>query len=135
MTFSDSAGYLERRGAYELDPALPLVDGQQQTPAGQAMFGGLHLSRPRPLRVAGSSRERRERRAGAADETERSLGEIDYLWGGRDEDMRQGALRFRDPETGAFLTADTPASRCWSVCRGCWRLPNGTKEAKPTMTI
>jgi serine/threonine-protein kinase HipA len=41
-------------------------------------------------------------RAADAAVTPRSFGEIDYLLGVRD-DLRQGALRFRDPDTGVFL--------------------------------
>ena len=43
--------------------------------------------------------------APSQDRDRRSLGEIDYLLGVRD-DMRQGALRFRDPETEAFLAEE-----------------------------
>jgi serine/threonine-protein kinase HipA len=43
-TFAYDPGYLVRPDAYELDPALSLVAGQQQTPAGRAMFGALRTS-------------------------------------------------------------------------------------------
>ena len=38
-TFSYDSSYLARDDAYALDPALPLVSGQQQTPLGHALFG------------------------------------------------------------------------------------------------
>ncbi len=38
-TFSYASDFLERPDAYELDPLLPLFEGQQQTPEGKAIFG------------------------------------------------------------------------------------------------
>src|SRR3954453_11564193 len=38
-TFAYDAGYLAHPHAYELDPGLPLVTGQQQTAAGRPIFG------------------------------------------------------------------------------------------------
>lgn len=100
-TFTYAATYLERPGAYELDPALQLVAGQQQTAAGHPMFGAFTDCAPdrwgRRL-IARARRRNAEREEG----TESSLGEIDYLLGVRD-DMRQGALRFRQPGTPTFL--------------------------------
>ncbi len=100
-TFSYAGEYLARRGAYELDPRLPLAAGQQQTSAGRAMFGALSDCAPdrwgRRL-IARAERERVRREGGA----ERSFGEIDFLLGVRD-DLRQGALRLRDPATGVYL--------------------------------
>ena len=100
-TFSYATDYLARRDAYELDPLLPLVAGQQQTPAGRAIFGAFSDSAPDRWgrRLIQRAERRRARRD---DETERSFGEIDYLVGVRD-DLRQGALRFRNPETGGYL--------------------------------
>lgn len=107
-TFSYATSYLERSDAYELDPALPLVDGQLQTPAKQALFGAFTDCAPdRWGRTLVKRAERR--RAEAANETARGLGEIEYLLGARD-DMRQGALRFRDPESSVFLAEEKPAS-------------------------
>src|SRR4051812_33180471 len=46
-TFAYDPVYLARGdGAYQLDPALPLVDGQQQTAAGRALFGAFTDSAP-----------------------------------------------------------------------------------------
>jgi serine/threonine-protein kinase HipA len=103
-TFSYDNDYLARPGAYALDPTLPLSAGPQQTPAGHATFGA--FSDCAPDRWGRRLIQRRERqRAKAEDRSERSIGEIDYLLGVRD-DMRQGALRFRDPENGTFLAAE-----------------------------
>jgi serine/threonine-protein kinase HipA len=95
------SGYLTRPDAYELDPALPLVDGRQQTPLGRAMFGAFSDCAPDRWgrRLIARAEGRRAGREGAA---ERSFGEMDYLLGVRD-DLRQGALRLRDPTTGIYL--------------------------------
>lgn len=104
-TFSYAAEYLAYPDAYELDPALPLVAGQLQTPAGRAIFGAFSDCAPdrwgRRL-IQRAEQHRIGRDGGAA----RSFGEIDYLLGVRD-DLRQGALRFRDPESGTYATEET----------------------------
>jgi len=103
-TFSYVPAYLEQPAAFELDPTLPLRDGLQQTPAGREIFGAFGDSAPdRWGRVLIGRAE--QRRAKAQDRTRRSLGEIDYLLGARD-DMRQGALRYRDPQTEIFLASE-----------------------------
>jgi serine/threonine-protein kinase HipA len=103
-TFAYSDDYLAHRAAYELDPALPLVSGPQQTPAGRSMFGAFTDCAP-----DGWGRrliQRAERiRARDDDVSARSLGEIDYLLGVRD-DLRQGAVRFRDPASGVYLAQE-----------------------------
>jgi len=103
-TFAYLPDYLTRPDAYELDPALPLVTGQQQTPVGRALFGA--FSDCAPDRWGRRLMQRGERRRARHERTaERSFGEVDYLLGVRD-DLRQGALRFRDPDTGAYLADD-----------------------------
>jgi len=103
-TFAYSPEYLGHPAAFELDPTLPLRDGLQQTPTGREIFAAFGDCAPdRWGRVLIGRAERR--RAKAQDQTRRSLGEIDYLLGARD-DMRQGALRFRDPETETFLARE-----------------------------
>ena len=104
-TFAYDAGYLARPDAYELDPALALVAYQQQTPTGRAMFGAFSDCAPDRWgrRLIARAEGQRVRREGGA---ERSFGEIDYLLGVRD-DLRQGALRFRDPNTGTYLADET----------------------------
>ena len=100
-TFAYAPEYLARPEAYELDPALPLVAGQQQTPVGRALFGA--FSDCAPDRWGRRLMQRGERRRARHERTaERSFGEIDYLLGVRD-DLRQGALRFRDPDTRTYL--------------------------------
>ena len=104
-TFAYDAGYLASPVAYELDPALPLVAGQQQTPAGRAIFGAFSDCAPdrwgRRLINCAEERRVRDEGSGAA----RSFGEIDYVLGVRD-DLRQGALRFRAPQTGTYLARE-----------------------------
>jgi serine/threonine-protein kinase HipA len=100
-TFAYAADYLAREDAYELDPGLPLVAGPQQTAEGRAIFGA--FADCAPDRWGRRLIQRTERRRALREEaTERSLGEADYLLGVRD-DLRQGALRFRDPERGTYL--------------------------------
>jgi serine/threonine-protein kinase HipA len=100
-TFAYATSYLARRDAYQLDPALPLVAGTQQTPSDQAIFGAFSDCAPdrwgRTL-IHRAERERIRREGGG----ERSFGEIHYLLGVRD-DLRQGALRFRDPQSETYL--------------------------------
>jgi serine/threonine-protein kinase HipA len=104
-TFSYVAEYLGHPSAYELDPALPLVAGQQQTQAGRPIFGAFSDCAPDRWgrRLIHRAEQRRVGREGGA---ARSFGEIDYLLGVRD-DLRQGALRFRDSETGTYLAQET----------------------------
>lgn len=104
-TFSYAREYLAHRDAYELDPGLPLFDGQQQTRAGQAMFGALSDCAPDRWgrRLIARAERQRATREGVA---ERSFGEIDFLLGVRD-DLRQGALRLRDPATSIYLADET----------------------------
>jgi serine/threonine-protein kinase HipA len=101
-TFAYDSGYLAHPDAYALDPALALLDSQQRTPVGQAMFGAFSDSAPDRWgrRLIARAEGQRARREGGP---ERSFGETDHLLGVRD-DLRQGALRFRDPATGAYRT-------------------------------
>ena len=100
-TFVYDPIYLAHREAYPLDPLLPLSDGQIQTPLGRPTFGAFSDCAPDRWgrRLIERNDRRRTERAGGA---ERGLGEMDFLLGVRD-DLRQGALRFADPETGVFL--------------------------------
>lgn len=100
-TFAYVPEFLARGDAYELDPALPLAAGQQQTPAGRPTFGA--FSDCAPDRWGRRLVDRAERQqTGDGQGAHRNFGEIDYLLGVRD-DLRQGALRFRDRRTGAYL--------------------------------
>jgi len=101
-TFAYASEYLATRGAYLLDPELPLRSGAHQTRVGRPLFGALTDCAPdRWGRTLITRREaalaRDEQRAA------RALGEIDFLLGVRD-DLRQGALRFRSG-VGPFLAA------------------------------
>jgi serine/threonine-protein kinase HipA len=103
-SFAYDAGYLAHPGAYALEPALPLVAGQHQTAGERAMFAA--FSDCAPDRWGRRLIHRNEERRAQADGTaERSFGEIDYLLGVRD-DLRQGALRFVEPDDGTYLSPE-----------------------------
>ncbi|MFV9673466.1 MAG: type II toxin-antitoxin system HipA family toxin [Acidimicrobiia bacterium] len=103
-TFTYDSGYLADVEAYELDPALPLVTGGLQTPEGRPMFNA--FTDAAPDRWGRGLIDRLERlRASTSGTTPRRVTEFDYLVGVRD-DLRQGALRLRDRETGRFVAAD-----------------------------
>lgn len=114
-TFTYTSGYLSTPGAYALDPELPLTTGARQTRVGAALFGA--FTDCAPDRWGRTLVTRREAAlAHAEGRATRSLGEIDYLLGVRD-DLRQGALRFRngsgpflaDDDTGVPALTDLPA--------------------------
>lgn len=115
-SFTYDASYLAHEEAYALDPSLPLVQGALQTPVGLQMFRAFADAAPDRWGRALIMRAERQR-ATAEGGTALTLGEIEFLLGVRD-DLRQGALRFRDPATGAFLA---PAD---------WGVPHLTDLAK-----
>lgn len=102
-SFAYDASYLAREDAYALDPAMPLVQGALQTSVGLHMFRAFADTAPDRWGRALITRAEK-RRATAEGGTARTLGEIEFLLGVRD-DLRQGALRFRDPATGVFLAS------------------------------
>lgn len=103
-TFIYAEQYLARQGAYALDPLLPLSSGQHQTPLGRSIFGAFSDCAPdRWGRMLIHRRYRAE--AGNGHTGEQSFGEVDYLLGVRD-DLRQGALRFREPSGAEFLASE-----------------------------
>jgi serine/threonine-protein kinase HipA len=104
-TFSYREDYLERAEAYELDPGLPLHTGQQHTAVGQSLFGAMSDCAPDGWgrRLVRRAEAQRARDAGAQ---QRRLTEVDFLLGARD-DLRQGALRFREHDGRRYLAADT----------------------------
>jgi serine/threonine-protein kinase HipA len=105
QTFSYAPEYLGRKGAYPLDPALPLDAGQLQTPVGREIFGA--FSDCAPDRWGRMLIQRRQRKSDPNENRgDRSFGEVDHLLGVRD-DLRQGALRFRDPGSTRFLATET----------------------------
>jgi serine/threonine-protein kinase HipA len=101
-TFAYTSAYLRRSDAYALDPALPLFSGQHQTSSNREIFGA--FSDCSPDRWGKMLIKRRYDKQDGRD-GDVSFGEIDYLLGVRD-DLRQGALRFRDPSTGEFLASE-----------------------------
>jgi len=104
-TFAYDTAYLADPDAYALDPGLPLVAGHQQTAVGRAIFGAFSDCAPDRWgrRLVDRAEKHRTRDEGAS--AQRSFGEVDYLLCVRD-DLRQGALRFRDPQTGAHLASE-----------------------------
>lgn len=104
MTFSYEASYLADRDAYPLDPSLPLFEGGQQTPEGFKIFGAFSDSAPdrwgRRL-IARNESKRVEREGGA----QRTFGEFEFMIG-VDDEVRQGALRFRRPGSKDFLAVE-----------------------------
>jgi serine/threonine-protein kinase HipA len=104
-TFAYLPEYLAQAEAYELDPGLPLLEGQQQTAVGQALFGAFSDCAPdgwgRRLVVRAEQHRAREE-----SRTTRGLAEIDYLLGARD-DLRQGALRLRSSDEDAYLATNS----------------------------
>lgn len=100
-TFTYDESWLADPRGYALEPSLPLVSGPQHTDPGQAMFRGFADSAPD--RWGRRMVERAERlRAEQAGSVARRLSEAGYVLGVRD-DLRQGAVRFRDPATSAYL--------------------------------
>jgi serine/threonine-protein kinase HipA len=112
-SFAYETSYLSDARAYELDPALPLVAGTQQTSLGRSIFGAFSDSCPdrwgRRL-IERAERRRSEAKGVAA----RSFGQFDLLLGVRD-DLRQGAVRYStdvgfvaDEATGVPAMTDLP---------------------------
>ncbi len=102
-SFEYDRGWLSRRGAFALDPELPLGPGRFHTahPLFRAFLD------PAPDRWGQTLMRRAERaRARREGRTPRTLAAIDFL-AGVDDETRLGALRFRDVEAGEgapFLT-------------------------------
>jgi serine/threonine-protein kinase HipA len=102
-SFEYDRTWLEHPERFALEPALALGPGAFHTE--KPLFGAIGDSAPdRWGRVLMRRAERR--RAQRADETPRSLTEIDYLLQVNDE-ARQGALRFALAEGGPFLATQT----------------------------
>jgi serine/threonine-protein kinase HipA len=101
-TFSYLPEYLARADGYELDPALGDHEGQQQTAVGQALFGAFSDCAPDGW-GRGLVQRAEQHRAREQGRAPRSLAEIDYLLGVRD-DLRQGALRFQEARSDRYLS-------------------------------
>jgi serine/threonine-protein kinase HipA len=103
-TFSYLPEYLARVDSYELDPALGDHEGQQQTAVGQALFGAFSDCAPDGW-GRGLVQRAEQHHAHEVGRSPRSLAEIDYLLGVRD-DLRQGALRFQAAHSDQYLSLD-----------------------------
>lgn len=103
MTFRYDESYLAHEDAYQLAPELPLILSPQQTAEGRDSFGAFSDSAPDRWgrRLITRNETRRVEREGGAP---RQFGEFEFMIGVRDE-VRQGALRFQDPESGGFLSS------------------------------
>jgi len=115
-TFRYDDSYMARRGAFALDPSLPLFTGQH------AIAGGLPFcfTDYAPDRWGRNLIRKRLHAADAdAGRTRRDVTEIDYLLGVTDL-TRQGALRFTDPDRGAagpYLAADADVPKILQLPR------------------
>jgi serine/threonine-protein kinase HipA len=101
-TFRYADAYLASPDSYALDPALPKSSGVFHTPPGKAMFNAFADSAPDRWGENLMRRAERER-ARAAAATPRALSKADFLLGVRD-DVRQGAIRFRQPGTSHYYS-------------------------------
>ncbi len=101
-TFSYLPEYLSRPESYALDPALGDYEGQQQTAIGRALFGAFSDCAPDGW-GRGLVQRAEQRRARDEQRAPRRLAEVDYLLGVRD-DLRQGALRFREARGDDYLS-------------------------------
>ena len=100
-SFEYDPSWLEFKNRFSLEPTLMLGAGPFHTPSGKILFGAVGDSAPdRWGRVLMRRAERRW--AQSADETPRTLMEIDYLLM-VDDEARQGALRFAKQKGGPFL--------------------------------
>jgi serine/threonine-protein kinase HipA len=103
MTFRYDDSYLAQSPtAYALDPGLPLDAGSHQS-GRLKIFGS--FSDSAPDRWGRRLMERNERLRARREGGERSMGELQFLLGVRD-DLRQGALRFRHTNDDVFLAPD-----------------------------
>ncbi|MFP5452125.1 MAG: type II toxin-antitoxin system HipA family toxin [Thermoleophilia bacterium] len=100
-SFRYDDAWLASEGAHAIDPQLPLLSGAQHTAVGQALFRAFADSAPDRWGVE-LTRRFENRRAASAGTMPRLLSEADFLLAVRD-DLRQGALRLRDPVAGVFL--------------------------------
>lgn len=97
-TFRYDEGWLSRPDAFELEPALPLSEGTQHTPAGRSIFSSLTDCAPDTWgRIL--IRRYRERQGN----TQRHLSEVDYMLA-VDDFSRSGALRFKQDPDGDYLS-------------------------------
>ncbi len=102
-SFSYESAYLASPGACSWGPQLPLSAAPHHTPAGHTLFGAFADGAPdrwgRTLLIRQEARRARDENRQA-----RTLGQVDFLIGVRD-DLRQGSLRYRRGD-GPFLATE-----------------------------
>ena len=103
-SFQYTPAWLAHPQAYAIDPQLPLGAGSFHTAPEQGLFRALADTAPDRWGVELARRYERKQ-AGAEGRTMRNLDEAHFLLAVRDG-LRQGALRLRDPDSGAYLSAD-----------------------------
>jgi serine/threonine-protein kinase HipA len=99
-SFTYDEAWLRRRGAFGLGPSIPLGPGQFHSD--RPLFACFTDAAPDSW---GKKLMRRHERARAEEQggDPRTLFDVDFL-AGVDDRTRMGALRFKDPDDGAFLT-------------------------------
>lgn len=97
-TFEYSPGYLGRKGAYAIDPALAMFKGRQQVTGLPGAFADCSPDRWGKNLIT----KRLQAQALQEGRTPPSLGDVDFLVGVSDV-TRQGALRFKADADGPFL--------------------------------
>lgn len=103
-TFEYDSAWLEHPARFSLEPALKLGPGPFHTAADVPMFGAIGDSAPD--RWGRSLIRRMERRRAERERiAPRTLSEMDFLLF-VDDEVRQGALRFRDRAEGPFVRED-----------------------------
>jgi serine/threonine-protein kinase HipA len=100
-SFEYDAAWLKHPSRFALEPALVLSHGRHHTAAGRRLFGAIGDSAPDRWGRLLIQREER-RKAREAKRQPHTLQEVDYLVAVGDI-ARQGALRFKEMESGAFL--------------------------------
>ncbi len=102
VSFEYDHQWLKHPRKFSLDPALKLIEGSFHTLADKPLFGAIDDSAPD--RWGRMLMRRHEKRSAKKEKrASRTLREIDYLLL-VDDETRQGALRFKYEEQGAFLT-------------------------------
>lgn len=96
VDFQYAPSWFAQRGAFEIDPDLPITTRGGLFQRGNSLFGAFRDSAPDDWGRGLLARTAR-----------RSLGEADYLLGVSDA-TRQGALRYRDVDAGAWLIDESP---------------------------
>lgn len=96
VEFQYAPSWFARRGAFEIDPDLPITTRGGPFQRGNSLFGAFRDSAPDDWGRGLLARTLR-----------RSLGEADYLFGVSDA-TRQGALRYRRVDAGEWLTDESP---------------------------